>query len=139
MLLFTKKPCFLKPDGCLIRRDAQKKSLGISRELRPLRSCDDYADVILQSQSPRFSLSASISTLARLLVIPVLAYLALTAIGQSSDLRKMTVLALGLAAALMQVILSTRYGCDEEENASVLLYSNVLSIPSLAFLIWLTQ
>jgi hypothetical protein len=39
----------------------------------------------------------------------------------------------------MQVILSTRYGCDKEENASVLLYSNVLSIPSLAFLIWLTQ
>jgi malonate transporter len=95
--------------------------------------------IILQSQSPRFSLSASISTLARLLVIPVLAYLALTAIGQSGDLRKMTVLALGLAAAPMQVILSTRYGCDKEENASVLLYSNVLSIPSLAFLIWLTQ
>jgi predicted permease len=95
--------------------------------------------IILQSQSPRFSLSASISTLARLLVIPVLAYLALTAIGQSGDLRKLTVLALGLAAAPMQVILSTRYGCDKEENASVLLYSNVLSIPSLAFLIWLTQ
>ena len=95
--------------------------------------------IILQSQSLRFSLPASISTLARLLVIPGLAYLALTAIGQGGDLRKMTVLALGLAAAPMQVILSTRYECDEEENASVLLYSNVLSIPSLTFLIWLTQ
>ena len=95
--------------------------------------------VILQSQSLRFSLPASVSTLARLLVIPGLAYLALTAIGQGGDLRKMTVLALGLAAAPMQVILSTRYDCDKEENASVLLYSNVLSIPSLAFLIWLTQ
>ena len=95
--------------------------------------------IILQSQSPRFSLPASISTLARLLVIPVLAYLALTAMGQTGDLRRMTVLALGLAAAPMQVILSTRYECDKEENASVLLYSNVLSILSLAFLIWLTQ
>ncbi len=95
--------------------------------------------IILQSQSLRFSLPASISTLARLLVIPGLSYLALTAIGQGGDLRKMTVLALGLAAAPMQVILSTRYDCDKEENASVLLYSNVLSIPSLAFLIWLTQ
>ena len=95
--------------------------------------------IILQSQSPRFSLPASISTLARLLVIPVLAYLALTALGQTGDLRRMTVLALGLAAAPMQVILSTRYECDKEENASVLLYSNVLSILSLAFLIWLTQ
>lgn len=95
--------------------------------------------IILQSQSLRFSLPASISTLARLLVIPGLAYLTLTAIGHGGDLRKMTVLALGLAAAPMQVILSTRYDCDKEENASVLLYSNVLSIPSLAFLIWLTQ
>jgi len=95
--------------------------------------------IILQSQSPRFSLPAAVSTLARLLVIPGLAYLALTAIGQDGDLRKMTVLALGLAAAPMQVILSTRYDCDQEENASVLLYSNVLSVASLAFLIWLTQ
>ncbi len=94
--------------------------------------------IILQSQSPRFSLPAALSTVARLLVIPGLAYLALTAIGQSGDLRKMTVLALGLAAAPMQVILSTRYKTDEKENASVLLYSNVLSILSLAFLIWLT-
>ena len=95
--------------------------------------------VILQSQSLRFSLPALVSTVARLLVIPGLAYLALTMIGQGGNLRKMTVLALGLAAAPMQVILSTRYDCDKEENASVLLYSNVLSIPSLAFLIWLTQ
>ncbi len=95
--------------------------------------------IILQSQTIRFSPPAAVSTLARLLVIPGLAYLALTALGQMGDLRKMTVLALGLAAAPMQVILSTRYECDREENASVLLYSNVLSIPSLAFLIWLTQ
>lgn len=94
--------------------------------------------IILQSQSPRFSLPAAVSTVARLLIIPGLAYAALTVIGQDGDLRKTTVLALGLAAAPMQVILSTRYGCNEEENASVLLYSNVLSIPSLAFLIWLT-
>ena len=95
--------------------------------------------IILQSQSPRFSLPAAMSTLARLLVIPVLAFAALTAAGQAGELRKMTVLALGLAAAPMQVILSSRYRTDEEENASVLLYSNVLSIPTLAFLIWLTQ
>ena len=94
--------------------------------------------IILQSQSPRFSLPAAVSTVARLLIIPGLAYAALTVIGQDGDLRKTTVLALGLAAAPMQVILSTRYGCNEKENASVLLYSNVLSIPSLAFLIWLT-
>ncbi len=77
-------------------------------------------------------------TVARLPVIPVLAFAAPTGIGQAGDLRKVTMLALGLAAAPMQVILSSRYKTDEK-NASVLLYSNVLSIPSLAFLIWLTH
>src|SRR5580704_1682427 len=49
-LLFTEKPCFFKPDGCLIRRDVQKKSLGLSRELRAPSPGYDYADVALQSQ-----------------------------------------------------------------------------------------
>src|SRR5579863_6021418 len=38
-LLLTQKPCLSKPDGCLIRRDAQKKSLGLSRELRAPSPC----------------------------------------------------------------------------------------------------
>jgi len=50
-LLFTQKPSFLKPDGCLIRRNAQKKSFGLSRELRSPSPGYDYSDVALQSQS----------------------------------------------------------------------------------------
>ena len=50
-LLLTEKPCLLKSDGCLIRRDAQKKSLGLSREVRSSSPGYDYADVALQSQS----------------------------------------------------------------------------------------
>ena len=50
-LLFTQEPCLLKPDGRLIRRDAQKKSLGLSRELRSPRPGYDYSDVALQPQS----------------------------------------------------------------------------------------
>ena len=95
--------------------------------------------IILQSESPRLPVPAVVSTASRLLVIPLAAYGALTLVGQGGDLRKMTVLSLGLAAAPMQVILSTRYETGKSENASVLLWSNVLSIPSLAFLIWLTQ
>lgn len=89
--------------------------------------------IILQAQSPHFSLPAAVSTAARLIVIPGLTYLGLTAIGETGDLRTMTVLALGVAAAPMQVILSTRYGSNESENASLLLYTNVLCIPTLAF------
>ena len=75
----------------------------------------------------------------RKLTDPAIVTLALAAIGQGGGLRKMTVPALGLAAAPMQVILSTRCKTGERENASVLLCSNVLSIPSLAFLTWPPQ
>jgi malonate transporter and related proteins len=95
--------------------------------------------VILQSQSLTVSLPAAVSSVARLLVIPGLTFAVLMQLGVSGDELKMAVLALGLAAAPMQVILSTRYRTDERENASVLLYTNVLCIPTLAFFIWLAQ
>ena len=95
--------------------------------------------IILQSQKLIFSMPAAISTAARLLIIPGLTYAALSRIGIAGDERKMSVLALSLAAAPMQVILSTRYKTDVQENAAVLLYTNVLCIPTLALFIWLTQ
>jgi hypothetical protein len=95
--------------------------------------------IILQSQKLTFSMPAAISAVARLLVIPGLTYVALSLIGIAGDERTMPVLALSLAAAPMQVILSTRYKTDEQENAAVLLYTNVLCIPTLALFIWLTQ
>jgi malonate transporter len=95
--------------------------------------------VILQSQSLTVSLPAAVSSVARLLVIPGVTFAVLMQLGVSGDELKMAVLALGLAAAPMQVILSTRYRTDEQENASVLLYTNVLCIPTLAFFIWLAQ
>jgi predicted permease len=94
--------------------------------------------IILRAQSPKFSLPASASTLARLLLIPGLVYIGLTLTGADANLRKMSVLALAIPAAPMQVILATRYHTDESENAAFLLYSYVLCIPTLAFFIWLT-
>lgn len=94
--------------------------------------------IILQSQKLGFSMPAAISSAARLLIIPGLTYVALGLIGIAGDERTMSVLALSLAAAPMQVILSTRYKTDEQENAAVLLYTNILCIPTLALFIWLT-
>lgn len=95
--------------------------------------------VILQSHSVTLSWPAVASALGRVLVVPGLAYLALTALHADGELRKMVVLALGLASAPMQVILATRYHVHEKENAALLLYSNVLCVPALAFFIWLTN
>jgi malonate transporter len=89
--------------------------------------------VILQSQSLTVSLPAAVSSVARLLVIPGLTFAVLMQLGVSGDELKMAVLALGLAAAPMQVILSTLYRTDEQENASVLRYTNVLCIPTWRF------
>lgn len=94
--------------------------------------------IILQSKNPGISLPAILSSVARLLLIPGLMYVALSLLGVSAELRKEAVLALGLAAAPMQVILSTRYKAAETENAATLLYTNVLCIPTLALFIWLT-
>lgn len=95
--------------------------------------------IILQSQKLVFSLPAAISTVGRLLLIPGLAYLGLTWMGQDRSLIKTTVLALGIAAAPMQVILATKYKANETENAAVLLYTNLISVPTLALFIWLTR
>ena len=78
--------------------------------------------IILNAQSPKFSLPASVSTLARLILIPGLVDVGLTLAGADTNLRKMSVLALGIPAAPMQVILATRYNTDESENAAFLLY-----------------
>jgi predicted permease len=94
--------------------------------------------IILRAQAPKFSLPASVSTLARLLFIPGLVFIGLTLTGADANLRKMPVLALGIPAAPMQEILATRYNTDESENAAFLLYCYVLCIPTLAFFIWLT-
>ena len=94
--------------------------------------------VILQSQTITLSWPALISALGRVLVVPIVAYFALTGFGAEPELRRIVVLALALAAAPMQVILSVRYRAHEKENAALLLYSNVLCIPTLSLFIWLT-
>ena len=95
--------------------------------------------VILQAQSPGFSLPALTSTAGRLVLIPGLFLLGLHICGQSADLTKMVVLALALPAAPMQVILAARFKSSVEENSAVLLYSLVLCVPTLALFILLTQ
>lgn len=95
--------------------------------------------VILQAQKPSFSAPVVVSTLARTLLIPIVAYLLLPVIGIIGPSRREVVLALGLPAAAMQIILAVRYGVAERENASFLLFSNLLAIPALAGLIALTE
>ncbi len=93
--------------------------------------------IVLQAQKPAFSWAVFVTTAARIVVIPSLAFGALALTGVTGDLRREAVLALALPAASMQIILAVRNKTAERENASFLLFSNVLSIPTLAAFIWL--
>ena len=96
------------------------------------------SSVILQAQTVSFSPAASVSAIGRILVVPGLAFVLLTVSGADPELRRMVVLGLGLASAPMQVILAVRYDVHQSENASLLLLSDILCVPSLAFFIWLS-
>jgi predicted permease len=94
--------------------------------------------VILQAQKPSFSPAVIFSTLCRTMVIPGLALLALPLLRLDPGMQREIVLALGLPAAAMQIIIAVRYEVAERENASFLLFSNIVAIPTLAFLIAMT-
>lgn len=95
--------------------------------------------IILQAQKPTISWPIAITTLARNLVIPGTAFLILKALHVDHQLMKTAVLALALPAAAMQITLALEYQTGQQENASFLLYSNVLSIATVAMLISLVK
>jgi hypothetical protein len=61
LLLIAQKPCLLKPDGCLIRRYAQKKSFRLLREVSSLSSHYDYAEFALQPKWQRHDRNISLT------------------------------------------------------------------------------
>ena len=94
--------------------------------------------VILQAQRVSWSWSAAVCSIGRVLVVPLLAFVGMTMLHTDAELRRMVVLALALAAGPIQLILAVRYDVNPQENATLLLMSNLLAIPGLAFFIWLT-
>lgn len=95
--------------------------------------------VILQAQKPTVSWPIAISTFGRNLLIPGIAFALLTVCGVDHEVRKTAVLALALPAAALQITLAVQNNAHEKENASFLLYSNVLSIFTLGLFIWLLK
>ncbi len=95
--------------------------------------------LVLQAEKPMVSVPIVVTTVARNLVIPGTAFLVLTALGVDHELRKVAVLALALPAAALQITLALKFDTSERENASFLLYSNVLSIATIAALMLLLK
>lgn len=95
--------------------------------------------VILQAQKPTLSWPIALSTIGRNLLIPGIAFGLLTVFGVDHEVRKIAVLALALPAAALQITLAVQNNVAEKENASFLLYSNVLSVFTLGLFIWLLK
>ena len=91
--------------------------------------------IILQAQKPTISWPIVISTLGRNLVVPGTAFLVLKLLHVDHQLLKTAVLALAMPAAALQITLALAYDTGQQENASFLLYSNLLSIVTVALVI----
>jgi malonate transporter len=98
------------------------------------------AGVILYAQHVTWSRTIGGLTIARNLLVPGAALLAMHLLGkENSEQLREAVIALAIPAASLIVILAVRYKTAEQEMASVLLYSTVGSIPTLSLFIWLTK
>ncbi len=98
------------------------------------------AGVILYAQNVTWSRTIGGLVLARNLVVPGVALLAIHLLGRAgSEQLREAVIALAIPVASLVVILAVRYKTAEQEMASVLLYSTVGSILSLSLFIWLTS
>ena len=93
--------------------------------------------LVLQGQKPALSWPAVWLTAVRNLLIPGAALVVLRLLHVDGGVAKASVLALALPAGPMQVTLALRYGIDQQVQASYLLLSSVLSVATIALLIFL--
>jgi hypothetical protein len=91
--------------------------------------------IILQAQKPKLTVAVSVLALVRTAVIPATVLFCLWRLGQPRAIQQQAVLALGLPAGTMQVIFAVKYHVNEQENASLLLFTNVASLITLAIFI----
>jgi malonate transporter len=91
--------------------------------------------IILQAQKPKLTIPVSVLSIMRTAVIPGVVLIVLWKLGLPRDVQRQAVLALGLPAGTMQVMLAVKYHVNEQENASLLLFSNVASLVTLAIFI----
>lgn len=94
--------------------------------------------IILYSRSVGFTWPIAISTLARNLVMPAAVWGLLIYLELPPQTTQEVVLALAIPSAVICVILAVQYRVAEQEMASVLFFSNVLSLPTMGLFIWLT-
>jgi malonate transporter and related proteins len=94
--------------------------------------------IILYSRRITLSLPTSISVIARNIVAPAIKWGLPLIGGFGPQLTREVVLSIALPTAINSIMLGVHYRTAEQEMASTLFFSTLLSIPIIGALIWLT-
>jgi malonate transporter and related proteins len=94
--------------------------------------------IVLYSRSVAISLPTGISVLARNILVPALTWVFLLLAGFDHERIREVVLTMAIPTAALCVILAVQYQTAEQEMASTLFFSTLLSIVTMGAFIWLT-
>lgn len=93
--------------------------------------------IVLFSRKVSVSLPVVLAVAARNLVIPGVMLAGLMLLGAAPDVTRESVLTLAIPTASIAVILAVQYQTAEQEMASILFFSTILSVITMGMFIWL--
>lgn len=93
--------------------------------------------VILFSRRVTFNLPVAITTLSRNILVPAAVWGMVVLLGIEPKTADVAVLTLAIPSAVICVILAVQYHAAEQEMASTLFFSTMLSLPTMGLFIWL--
>ena len=94
--------------------------------------------IVLFSRRVVLSPAVALSVIARNLIIPGAVWGLMRLLHWPADLSREAVLTLAIPTSSIPVILAVQYGAAEQEMASTLFFSTVLSVLTMGGFIWLT-
>lgn len=94
--------------------------------------------IVLFSRRVAVSLPVVVSVAARNLAMPAIVWAGMLALGMTPAVTREAVLTLAIPTASICVILAVQYQTAEQEMASTLFFSTVLSVATMGAFIWLT-
>ena len=94
--------------------------------------------IVLFSRRVAVSLPVVVSVAARNLAIPAVVWGGMVALGMAPAVTREAVLTLAIPTASICVILAVQYQAAEQEMASTLFFSTILSVVTMGGFIWLT-
>lgn len=88
--------------------------------------------IVLYAHRVVLNVSVAVTVVARNILVPLLVWATLALLGASTEVIRQTVLTLSIPIGSIVIIMAVRFGVDEQEAASTLFFSTLLSIVTMA-------